>query len=300
MEWLCTDLSDTSIVQVDGSYVLRTPTHSHADCLYFPEPGDYEVVLFVDGNVVAAGEATVDGEISDTYEWSRYANGRTVSYEVTFTYSFEEYQRYVGVEPVRHSYRGLSDSRFVVVDDAITRLSNALAEEYASVHGEDAPRNGQDYADYLLSFVQCAIRYPVELIYEDGRFVEIRDGNGDLYLYGTEEYWAFPMETMYHRMGDCEDTSILLAALYSASGYTSSLLRFPGHMVVGLALDQFRTDDIYEGITQPFEVTLEDIRFWISETAYDHYFPMGYASPSVVLDIQSIRGYTIIPPHSGA
>ena len=71
-------------------------------------------------------------------------------------------------------------------------------------------------------------------------------------------------------------------------------------MVVGLALDQFRTDDIYEGITQPFEVTLEDIRFWISETAYDHYFPMGYASPSVVLDIQSIRGYTIIPPHSGA
>ena len=296
MEWLCTDLSDTGIVEDDGAYHLRTPEHSYEDCLYFPGPGDYEVVLFVDGEVVAAGEATVDGVITDTYEWHRYLDGEPVSYKVSFTYTFDEYQRYAEDDTVRHVQHGLSDSRFVVVDDAILRLSQALADEYESVHGRDASKQGQDYADYLLSFVQCVITYPVELVYEDGAFIEKKDGNGDLFLYGSDEYWAYPMETLFHRMGDCEDTSILLCALYCASGYDSSLVRVPGHVVVGVEIDGFEPNDRYSEYYQKAELTLDGHLMRLCETAYERYVPLGFTNKDMGFGVSDIRGYTLVAP----
>ena len=54
---------------------------------------------------------------------------------------------------------------------------------------------------------------------------------------GYEEYWKFPLETLYDHGGDCEDTSILLASLTEAMGYDASLLLFPGHMATGIHID---------------------------------------------------------------
>ena len=54
---------------------------------------------------------------------------------------------------------------------------------------------------------------------------------------GYEEYWKFPLETLYDHGGDCEDTSILMAALCKAMGYESSLLLLPGHMAAGVHFD---------------------------------------------------------------
>lgn len=55
--------------------------------------------------------------------------------------------------------------------------------------------------------------------------------------YVTEigEYPKFPIETLAAKGGDCEDTSILLAAMLRTLGYDVMLVNPPGHMGVALA-----------------------------------------------------------------
>ncbi|MEZ5335267.1 MAG: hypothetical protein R2741_08540 [Methanolobus sp.] len=50
---------------------------------------------------------------------------------------------------------------------------------------------------------------------------------------GYDEYPRFPFETLYHGGGDCEDSSILLAALLNDMGYGVALIELPGHMAAG-------------------------------------------------------------------
>ena len=63
--------------------------------------------------------------------------------------------------------------------------------------------------------------------------------------YETEagEYPKYPVETLFDKGGDCEDTAILTAALLQSMGYDAVLLRFSpvteggaGHMAVGVAV----------------------------------------------------------------
>lgn len=63
------------------------------------------------------------------------------------------------------------------------------------------------------------------------------------YLEEDEEYPRYPVETLVDGGGDCEDTSILAAAVLEAMGYDVVLLNFAattpdgaGHMAVGVAL----------------------------------------------------------------
>lgn len=54
---------------------------------------------------------------------------------------------------------------------------------------------------------------------------------------GYNEYPKFPIETLYDRGGDCEDTSILLASLLQKFGYGVRLISLPdvNHMALGVA-----------------------------------------------------------------
>lgn len=63
------------------------------------------------------------------------------------------------------------------------------------------------------------------------------------YMEEDEEYPRYPVETLVDGGGDCEDTSILAAALLQAMGYDVVLLNFSattpdgaGHMAVGVSL----------------------------------------------------------------
>lgn len=59
--------------------------------------------------------------------------------------------------------------------------------------------------------------------------------------YGTVEYWATPIETMYSGYGDCEDGSILFCAVAGIMGLDAGLVAFDyvdaGHMSVAVALE---------------------------------------------------------------
>lgn len=54
---------------------------------------------------------------------------------------------------------------------------------------------------------------------------------------GKVDHPNFPMETLYNRGGDCEDTSILLAELMRAMGYETVLIALGTHMGVGINID---------------------------------------------------------------
>jgi outer membrane murein-binding lipoprotein Lpp len=70
---------------------------------------------------------------------------------------------------------------------------------------------------------------------------------------GFDEYPRYPIETLVHDGGDCEDTSILASALLDLMGFDVVLINLPGHVAIGVAVDAYGTYWLHEG-TQYFYV----------------------------------------------
>jgi hypothetical protein len=58
----------------------------------------------------------------------------------------------------------------------------------------------------------------------------------DVYT-GYDEYPKYPLETLFEKNGDCEDTSYLTAAIIRAMNIDTVLVLLPGHMAVGVWAD---------------------------------------------------------------
>jgi len=54
-----------------------------------------------------------------------------------------------------------------------------------------------------------------------------------------DEYPRYPLETLVDQGGDCEDTSILVAAFLDKLNYDVILLGFPDHMAAGVSIDTY-------------------------------------------------------------
>ncbi|MBO8159553.1 stalk domain-containing protein [Thermosyntropha sp.] len=96
----------------------------------------------------------------------------------------------------------------------IEQINFALVEKLAELLKVKAPSNDRDRIEFVAAFVQEALPY----VFEEG------------------EYPKYPAETLVEG-GDCEDKSILLAALLKSLGYKTALLIFegdPGHAAVGV------------------------------------------------------------------
>jgi hypothetical protein len=61
-----------------------------------------------------------------------------------------------------------------------------------------------------------------------------------------EHYPRYPVETLVHRGGDCEDASVLLAAILHALGYKVGFLLLPRHLQVGVVRDPSFPGAFYE------------------------------------------------------
>ena len=91
-------------------------------------------------------------------------------------------------------------SDYVVVGNTVNRLSYELWHKYSAfVETHPAYNTPAHFANYLAAFVQTAV------VYTD-----------DVVEHPVGEYWNYPVETLYSLKGDCEDSSILLCAIYSA------------------------------------------------------------------------------------
>ncbi len=52
---------------------------------------------------------------------------------------------------------------------------------------------------------------------------------------GHEDWARYPIETLMERTGDCEDATILCAAILARLGFQVALLRYPDHLAFGIA-----------------------------------------------------------------
>lgn len=101
---------------------------------------------------------------------------------------------------------------------------------------------GDDYIDAL---VEHLIELAAQKNYHDTQtlnfvvsFVQSLPYTVDSVTTLADEYPRYPIETLFDRGGDCEDTSILVAALLDRMGYDVALLHLKDaqHMAVGVAV----------------------------------------------------------------
>lgn len=80
------------------------------------------------------------------------------------------------------------------------------------------------------------------------KFTQYIEYQSDEEYMGVEEYWKFPLETLYDQGGDCEDTSILFIAMAHQCReelemtYDVALQLLPGHMAGAVKIDGYTTD----------------------------------------------------------
>ena len=200
---------------------------------------------------IYSGTVSYVGTITNEYTWKYQGN----EYTAHATFGYDEYRQYRDADPHGRALYSFNYGRiasFVTYEDSGIK---ALAGSLRSAYGGDP--SGNDFASFVLAFVQICFDYPPHTNYMDA----------DKYLYGQEEYFAYPMETIFHGMGDCEDTSILAAALFKALGYPAGVVVIPGHALAAVGLEGYvpRTSyrpSSYEVLSQ----TIDDVTYYACET----------------------------------
>lgn len=301
--WEVKVLSATFLVKTEyGYYEERGYSDVQGKALAFSEPGNYRIRLYVDGSQKAEGRIVLDGTVTQSFEWSQCVDGKTYTYSAGCTYSFRDYYRYASdTSAVREESRPLEANRFVVVDSPILGLEGALSKEYLKVRGSSMPLTGHEYADYLLSFVQCAVPYPDMVSWKDGHwYYDPENGCGDMYINGQEEYWSYPMETLYLGTGDCEDTSFLACALFSAAGYTSGVAVLEGHVMAAVQLDSVAPNPDPDFYAFDVFVLRTGGEMYFCETTYDVVVPAGYFSKDNEAEIMALTELSMVAPYKAA
>ena len=152
------------------------------------------------------------------FAWESQDKRGTVQVDISIDSEMYRYYRglgrYYGADEYQNYVNDANNKKIAAeLVSAIRSASNSGAQSDAAVVRE------------IAKFVQDTITYQY-----------------DLDTTGEDEYPRYPIETLYERQGDCEDTSILMAALLKESGYEVGFLHLPGHLAVVL-----RTADDYTG-----------------------------------------------------
>lgn len=197
----------------------------------------------------------IDGTVTKNYVWIYDGS----YYRMTISFPYSDYASYAGNAGASIFIRSPSStsdydniSRFIVVDDTIESMERELSELFSEKYGA---AGGQDYAEFILAFVQCCFDYST-----------------DFRLYGHSEYFAFPLETIYNGTGDCEDTSALCASLFEAAGYDSGVFIIPGHAIAAVSIDGFTAGNVsptYSQLVSQFSYVSGTETYYGCETTLD-------------------------------
>lgn len=191
--------------------------------------GGYRVT--VDGKDFTA---TVYGDIPVSVSWGFDDGTEVLDASITYTIDFEAFRTACDASRLwNQEMNGSGSAEFVhlpdivVTDDLTEQVEEALSAEFDRLGGDrDDPRA---YLDFVASFVQENIAYPSSVHIGGGM------AGWDYGLYGVDEYWAVPEETLFFLCGDCEDNSALLCALYMEAGYEVAMGGKSGHVFAGVA-----------------------------------------------------------------
>lgn len=133
-----------------------------------------------------------------------------------YTY-YRNLERYMGVENY-HYYIDDTNNRSIISE--IVRVLQDV--------GNSLSYTDMDMIREVVKFVQDIIEYEY-----------------DITSTGEIEYPRYPIETLYERRGDCEDTAILMAGLLRELGYEVGFLHLPQHLAVAVRGTDDYTDTAY-------------------------------------------------------
>lgn len=248
-------------IDSNGKVISMKETESSAVYHEFDEGEEFTIEVnchAIDGTVTTySGLVTIDYQRS--YQWIYQGH----VFQVTTSFGEDEleafqpqtYYQKVNREPTFYN----ECTKYVVMDSVINEMSDQLEKYYLDMKGQSTLTLSTDYANFVLAFVQIAFDY---------RY--------DSSQYGQEEYFAYPLETIFSGEGDCEDTSILCAALLTASGYQSAICLVPGHAMAGVALsDNNVTPTISQEIVSK---NIGGLTYYAGETTTSYYVPFGISS----------------------
>ena len=153
--------------------------------------------------------------IGKRYVW----NFKGKSYTVLMTIDIEKYNSYDGKE--RYDIPQL-------VEEGRTTIGN-LTREFQNIFTQHSEWSNQDRIDFVLSFVQ-SLPYTFDDV-----------------TTGYDEFRRYAVETLIDGGGDCEDTTILVAAILRGLGEKTALIFTPGHIALGVSGNFTGTSVTYNG-----------------------------------------------------
>ncbi|MYI94390.1 transglutaminase domain-containing protein, partial [Candidatus Poribacteria bacterium] len=153
--------------------------------------------------------------IGKRYVW----NFKGKSYTALMTIDVEKYNSYDGKE------------RFDIpklVEEGRTSIGN-LTREFQNIFRRRSEWSERDRIDFVLSFVQ-SLPYTFDDV-----------------TTGYDEFRRYAIETLIDGGGDCEDTTILVAAILRGLGVETALIFTPGHIALGVSGNFTGTSVTYNG-----------------------------------------------------
>jgi transglutaminase-like putative cysteine protease len=223
-----------------GKYEIRV------DCFVFSDNDQYVL------SATYSGTVTYVGIITNEYKW-RY---QSTVYIADVTFSYDEYRYYRDMDS---KLRALSMKSYGKVVSFVTYdcpAVKSLAESLRKSYGIFRDTTDQAFAAFVLAFVQICFDYPP---YSGSMLA-------DKYQYGQDEYFAYPLETIFYGAGDCEDTSILTAALFKALGYNAGVFLLPDHAVAAVGLDSYKLGTLFYSNYEILSVTVGGTKYYGCET----------------------------------
>ncbi len=250
---------------------------------------DYHITLKDDTDYHITGTITYnsnDGKLDGTNLFSRaYTwkyDDKTFSFKLNFPFGvYSRYHNQNGDYVIgngtysRNSGVADYDETYFCRSNMITQaIEDAVSEQYKKAYGENVSLKDQKYADYILAFVQICWTYE----YDYNQYVTTTKTD-------NVDYWAFPMETIYSGIGDCEDTSILCATFFHDAGYKAGVYSIPSHAMVAVHIDSYVTPIV----TKNHEImcyiqTKTDTSFYGCESTAEWSCPAGVAASSLIRD----------------
>ena len=199
--WTLRDSSNNIVNESEGERYSYT----------FETVGKYTLTYSGDKNEKFFGKILTiiaDGVDNKTFDWSY--GGKDYSIALGIRYS--DYYTYKTDDIIRSQGTTEHDKMFVTSDDKYVKQ----IAEYIS--GATVGLDKAEVVNVLLRFTQT-----IPYMYDSESV-------------GQEEYWKYPLETLYDGNGDCEDTSILFCAVGKAMGYDTALMLFSGHATGAISI----------------------------------------------------------------
>ena len=167
----------------------------------------------------------VDSTVTRTYEWSY--NG--VDYEYTLNILYSDFYAYRSDVTVGRSSQMFNNNTILNTQTLITSSDKYVVELAGMLEEKTEGMSAYDKINVLLAFTQY-----IEYVSDETSM-------------GQAEYWKYPLETLYDNNGDCEDTSILFAAIGKAMGFDTAVMLFPGHATGAVNFEDLgMSEDDYE------------------------------------------------------